>query len=122
MKGRSIRIGFNVSETGSVRIENGKMIVSAGGREWLIDVERTQLVKAKGEPGAIQFIKEILDRYNWDVDAALTMANLIPHLLPRKTESVYKRPERRTAEEPGRVFANKADRKAHEKLVRRHAK
>ena len=108
-----------MSETGSVRIENQKMIVSAGGREWLIDVERTQLVKAKGEAGAIQLVTEILDRYNWDVDAALTMANLIPHLLPRKTESIHKRPERRTAEEPRRVFANKADRKMREKAIKK---
>jgi hypothetical protein len=94
------------------------MIVSAGGREWLIDVERTQLVKARGEAGAIEFITEILDKNKWDV-SILNQANLIPHLLPRKTESIHKRPERRTAEEPRRVFANKADRKMREKTIRK---
>jgi len=108
---------MSANEPGSVRIENGKMIVSAGGREWLIDVERTQLIKAKGEAGAIQLVTEILDRYKWDVDA-LIVANLIPIYIPRRTESVHRTPEQRAADKPRRVFANKADQKRHEKTRR----
>jgi hypothetical protein len=94
------------------------MIVSAGGREWLIDIGRTQLIQARGEAGAIEFIKDVLDRYKWDVDA-LTAANLIPTLIPRRIESIHERPEQRPAEDPRHVFANKADRKNHERTLRR---
>jgi len=107
-------------KTASIRLEADGEIVfhNFAGREWEIDVKRTNIIKALGEVKTIEFIKDMMDRSMWDV---LMLANLIP--------GQRKMPELRAAEkteakarEDGtvpRVFVNRRDRKHQERLERR---
>jgi len=64
-------------KTASIRLEADGEIVfhNFAGREWEIDVKRTNIIKALGEVKTIEFIKDMMDRSMWDV---LMLANLIP--------------------------------------------
>jgi len=63
--------------TASIRLEaDGEIIFhNFAGREWEIDVKRTNIIKALGEMKTIEFIRDMLDRSMWDV---LILSNLIP--------------------------------------------
>ena len=115
---------MSANETGSVRIGDGQIIVrDLAGREWEIDVSRTQLVQARGEAGAIEFITDIMVRYRWDVDS-LTMANLIPVQLKTVREK-YLEEAAAKAQVDGtapRTAANKRDRRQQEKTAFRYTR
>jgi len=112
-------------ESAILEIEEGKFILkNFAGHEYVIDIGRTQIVKALGEAGTVEFIKTLLDRSMSD---ALILSNLIP--LHRKTaektaaarakeEEAARIKEQETAAkreagEPG-GFANRKDREFHE--------
>jgi len=63
--------------TASVRLEADGEIVfrDFGGREWEINVKRTQIIKALGEMKTMDFIRDMLDRTMKD---ALVLSNLAP--------------------------------------------
>lgn len=114
-------------KTASVRLEdNGEIIFrDFGGHEFEINVKRTQIVKVMGDMSTVDFIADMLNRSMKD---ALVLSNLNPEY--RKTaaqKAVIAAAKKDEAEmrEAGaipREFASAADRKMHEKLVRRHSR
>lgn len=109
----------------SIRLEDGEIIFrDFRGTEFGINVKRTQIVKVMGEMSTVDFIADMLNR---SMNDALFLSNLYPEY--RKTaekRAAIKAAEKDEAEmrEAGaipRTFANDADRKMHEKLVRRHS-
>lgn len=112
-------------KTASIRLEaDGEIIFrDFKGTEFDINVKRTQIVKVMGEMSTVDFIADMLNR---SMNDALILSNLYPEY--RKTleqKAVIAAVEKDKAEmrEAGaipRTFANEADRKMHEKTVRRH--
>jgi len=63
-------------EKATLQIEEGSIVFKAfGGQEFIIETGRTQIIKALGELGTVEFLKKLLDRSMTD---ALILSNLNP--------------------------------------------
>ena len=120
-------------ETATLRTEDGAMILQVfSGHEYVIEIGRTQIVKALGEVGTVEFIKKLLDRSMID---ALILSNLIPlhrgtaertaAARAKEAEAARAREQeiaaKREAGERG-GFANRKDREFHEEIKARLGK